>query len=68
MLIMSLLEELERYAIELARPVFCETVLGRFLQRVRKEAQTREDVKAIFLEIRQGKANGTARNKLRLVT
>lgn len=46
-------EELRKYAIELARPCFCETQLSRFLIRI-KDCITKEQVYSIFLEIRTG--------------
>jgi hypothetical protein len=59
-------EELVTYAIKRARPKFCEVILSRFVARIRKEAQSIEDVERIFHEIRNGNKDGTS--KLRVVS
>ena len=46
-------EELKLYAISLARHVFCEIQLMRFIARVKKEASTRQDVEKIYKEMRK---------------
>lgn len=44
-------EELKRYAIELARPCFCEVQLSKFLIKI-KDCTTKEQIYKIFFDIR----------------
>lgn len=54
-------EELVAYGIKRARPKFCEVILSRFVGRIKKEAQSIEDVERIFCEIRDGNKNNGSR-------
>lgn len=59
------IEQLVQYGIKKARPRFCEVILSRFVDRIRREAKTVEDVDRIYGEMRHGKRD---ESKLRIVT
>lgn len=55
------MEQLITLAIQLARPHCCETILLRFIERVKLEAKCEHDVRAMFQELRKPRKDAKAR-------
>lgn len=62
---MESLESLEEYAKNLAKHAFCENVLWHFLNTVKMQCTTREEVDALYKMWTKSKSSG---NKVRVVT
>jgi hypothetical protein len=57
-------DELQAFAIGLARPSFCEVQLQRFLRICdERNAITRQDVEQVYREMRQGAREGQRDNR-----
>jgi hypothetical protein len=58
------MESLEEYAKNLAKKTFCENVLWHFLNTVKMQCTTREEVDALYKMWTASKSSG---NKVRVV-
>lgn len=51
-------DDLQAYALALARPAFCETQLRRFLAAVTLDCRSRQDVDQLYREWRSPREKG----------